>query len=149
MVSIGTQARAPGARDAGKEPAGRRLLMGAVVVVLAGVRFGSDQGVISGAPEGIQHHADTIFAAGFSTPLDEASATTWAIGGVNVPATFVAAASVDPFRRRPLLLARLVGMAVSLTTIGIASLSLDDVSTGRAHAGSKDHGPVALTTSEA
>lgn len=76
------------------------------------------------------YYADKIFAAaGFSTPADQASATTWAIGGVNVLATFIAVAYVDRFGRRPLLLAGLVGMAVSLTTVGFAFLSMDDVTT--------------------
>src|SRR6185295_5501474 len=82
----------------------------------------------------IIYYADKIFAAaGFSTPADQASATTWAIGGVNVLATFIAVAYVDRFGRRPLLLAGLVGMAVSLTTVGIAFLSLGDVNTSATH----------------
>jgi sugar porter (SP) family MFS transporter len=82
----------------------------------------------------IIYYADQIFAAaGFSTPADQAAATTWAIGGVNVLATFIAVAYVDRFGRRPLLLAGLVGMAVSLTTVGIAFLSLSDVPTGGGH----------------
>ncbi len=79
----------------------------------------------------IIYYSDKIFAAaGFSTPADQASATTWAIGGVNVLATLIAVAYVDRFGRRPLLLCGLVGMAASLTTVGIAFLSLDDVKTG-------------------
>ena len=55
----------------------------------------------------IIYYADKIFAAaGFATPADQASATTWAIGGVNVLATFIAVAYVDRFGRRPLLLVR-------------------------------------------
>ena len=78
----------------------------------------------------IIYYSDKIFAAaGFATPADQASATTWAIGGVNVLATFIAVAYVDRFGRRPLLLCGLVGMAASLTTVGIAFLSLDDVNT--------------------
>ena len=76
----------------------------------------------------IIYYSDKIFAAaGFATPADQASATTWAIGGVNVLATFIAVAYVDRFGRRPLLLCGLVGMAASLTTVGVAFLSLDDV----------------------
>jgi MFS family permease len=52
---------------------------------------------------------------------------------VNVLATLIAVAYVDRFGRRPLLLAGLVGMAVSLTTVGIAFLSLSDVPTGGGH----------------
>lgn len=67
------------------------------------------------------YYADKIFAAaGFATPADQAAATTWAIGGVNVLATFVAVAYVDRFGRRPLLLAGLVGMGTSLATVGFA-----------------------------
>jgi len=44
----------------------------------------------------IIYYADKIFAAaGFSTPADQAAATTWAIGGVNVLATLIAVAYVD------------------------------------------------------
>lgn len=85
----------------------------------------------------IIYYSDKIFAAaGFATPADQASATTWAVGGVNVLATIIAVAYVDRFGRRPLLLCGLVGMAVSLTTVGIAFLSLDDVDTNSAIAGS-------------
>jgi len=79
----------------------------------------------------IIYYSDKIFAAaGFATPADQAAASTWAIGGVNVLATLIAVAYVDRFGRRPLLLCGLVGMAASLTTVGIAFLSLDDVKTG-------------------
>jgi SP family galactose:H+ symporter-like MFS transporter len=78
----------------------------------------------------IIYYADKIFEqAGFSTPADQAAATTWAIGGVNVLATFVAVAYVDRFGRRPLLLAGLVGMGLSLTTVGFAFLQLDSETT--------------------
>lgn len=74
----------------------------------------------------IIYYADEIFGrAGFSTPADQAAATTWAIGGVNVLATFVAVAYVDRFGRRPLLLTGLVGMGLSLLTVGFAFLQLD------------------------
>ena len=76
------------------------------------------------------YYADQIFAAaGFATPADQASAATWAIGGVNVLATLIAVAYVDRFGRRPLLLAGLVGMATSLAVVGLAFRSLHDVHT--------------------
>ena len=78
----------------------------------------------------IIYYADKIFAAaGFSTPADQAAATTWAIGGVNVLATFIAVAYVDRFGRRPLLLCGLVGMATSLATVGICFHYMDNVDT--------------------
>lgn len=79
----------------------------------------------------IIYYADQIFGfAGFSTPQDQAAATTWAMGAVNVLATFVAVAYVDRFGRKPLLLAGLVGMGTSLTVVGFCFLKLDD-STGQ------------------
>ena len=75
----------------------------------------------------IIYYANEIFgAAGFETPQEQAAATTWAVGGVNVLATFIAVAYVDRFGRKPLLLTGLVGMAVSLTVVGFCFLSLDD-----------------------
>lgn len=74
----------------------------------------------------IIYYANEIFAdAGFSTPADQAAATTWAIGGVNVVATFIAIAYIDRFGRKPLLQAGLVGMGLSLTVVGISFLFLD------------------------
>ena len=84
----------------------------------------------------IIYYADKIFAqAGFSTPADQAAATTWAIGGVNVLATFIAVAYVDRFGRRPLLFVGLVGMSVSLTTVGIAFKFMGDADTSGAGTG--------------
>ncbi len=81
----------------------------------------------------IIYYADKIFAAaGFSTPADQAAATTWAIGGVNVLATLIAVAYVDRFGRRPLLLCGLVGMATSLATVGICFRYMDNVDTSTA-----------------
>jgi SP family galactose:H+ symporter-like MFS transporter len=78
----------------------------------------------------IIYYADKIFAsAGFSTPADQASASTWAIGAVNVLATLIAVAYVDRFGRRPLLFAGLVGMGVSLTVVGIAFQFMDGADT--------------------
>lgn len=84
----------------------------------------------------IIYYADKIFAqAGFSTPADQASATTWAIGGVNVLATLIAVAYVDRFGRRPLLLAGLVGMASALITVGISFHFMDKADTSGAGSG--------------
>ena len=68
----------------------------------------------------IIYYANEIFGdAGFDTPQEQAAATTWTIGVVNVVATFIAIAFVDRFGRKPLLRAGLVGMALSLTVVGI------------------------------
>ena len=84
----------------------------------------------------IIYYANRIFAqAGFSTPEDQAAATTWAIGGVNVLATFIAVAYVDRFGRRPLLLAGLVGMASALITVGISFHFMDNADTSGAGTG--------------
>ena len=81
----------------------------------------------------IIYYSDKIFAAaGFSTPADQASASTWAIGAVNVLATFIAVAYVDRFGRRPLLLCGLVGMGTSLATVGICFHYMDNVDTTNA-----------------
>jgi MFS family permease len=67
------------------------------------------------------YYADRIFAAaGFATAAAQAQAATWAIGAVNVGATFVAIAFIDRLGRRPLLLAGLVGMGASLAIVGFA-----------------------------
>ena len=69
----------------------------------------------------IIYYADDIFArAGFATPEAQTMATTWAIGAVNVLATFIAIAFIDKLGRRPLLLAGLIGMGASLAVVGIA-----------------------------
>ncbi|CAB4707919.1 unannotated protein [freshwater metagenome] len=68
----------------------------------------------------IIYYANKIFAAaGFITPQGQTAATTWAIGAVNVLATLIAVAFVDKLGRKPLLLAGLVGMSVSLTVVGV------------------------------
>jgi MFS family permease len=75
----------------------------------------------------IIYYADKIFAAaGFSSAADQTAATTWAIGAVNVLATLVAIAFVDRLGRRPLMLAGLVGMGVSLFVVGFAFRTLED-----------------------
>jgi sugar porter (SP) family MFS transporter len=74
----------------------------------------------------IIYYANEIFgAAGFSTPQEQAAATTWAIGVVNVLATFIAVGYVDRFGRKPLLRGGLVGMALSLTAVGVGFHLLD------------------------
>ena len=84
----------------------------------------------------IIYYANTIFAkAGFATPADQAAATTWAVGGVNVLATFIAVAYVDRFGRRPLLLAGLVGMTASLVTVGCCFHFMDGADTSGAGTG--------------
>jgi SP family galactose:H+ symporter-like MFS transporter len=75
----------------------------------------------------IIYYANEIFGfAGFSTPQEQAAATTWAIGAVNVLATLVAVAYVDHFGRKPLLLMGLVGMGTSLAVVGACFVKLDD-----------------------
>jgi len=81
------------------------------------------------------YYADKIFAAaGFSTPQQQTAATTWAIGAVNVLATFVAVAFVDRLGRRPLLLTGVVGMAVALGTIAVCFSRIPDVTSDSAAA---------------
>jgi len=79
----------------------------------------------------IIYYANEIFArAGFTTAAQQSKATLYAIGLVNVLATFIAVAWVDRFGRRPLLLTGLVGMAVSLTAVGLAFASFDNTPSG-------------------
>jgi SP family galactose:H+ symporter-like MFS transporter len=69
----------------------------------------------------IIYYSNSIFAAaGFATPAAQAQATTWAIGAVNVLSTFIAIAFIDRLGRRPLLVAGLIGMALSLAAVGFA-----------------------------
>src|SRR5271169_3088694 len=69
----------------------------------------------------IIYYSDNIFAAaGFTTPAAQTEATTWAIGGVNVLSTFIAIAFIDRLGRRPLLIAGLIGMGLSLAAVGLA-----------------------------
>ena len=119
MQAIETQNAADGDGASWREVFGRSLRKALMVGVGLAV-FQQITGI-----NAIIYYSDKIFAAaGFSTPADQAAATTWAIGGVNVLATFIASRGVDRFGRRPLLLCGLVGMGVSLTTVGIAFLSL-------------------------
>ncbi len=74
----------------------------------------------------IIYYANEIFAeAGFTTAEQQAKATLWAVGVVNVLATLIAVAWVDRFGRRPLLLTGLVGMTVSLGAVGLSFAALD------------------------
>ena len=67
----------------------------------------------------IIYYANEIFAAaGFATPADQAAATTWAIGAVNVVATFIAVVYVDRF-----------GLTL-VATIAVGLWSLASVMTG-------------------
>lgn len=69
----------------------------------------------------IIYYANQIFAsAGFDTQASQTTATTWAIGGVNVAATLIAIAFIDKLGRRKLLLAGLAGMGASLIVVGFA-----------------------------
>jgi MFS transporter, SP family, galactose:H+ symporter len=69
----------------------------------------------------IIYYSNSIFAAaGFATPAEQAQATTWGIGAVNVLSTFIAIAFIDGLGRRPLLIAGLIGMALSLAVVGFA-----------------------------
>ena len=77
----------------------------------------------------IIYYADQIFqAAGFTTQAAQTTVTTWAVGGVNVAATFIALAVIDQLGRRKLLLAGLVGMALSLAVVGAAFEFMTSVS---------------------
>jgi len=74
----------------------------------------------------IIYYADRIFAAaGFVTAHAQTVATTWAIGAVNVVATFIAIACIDRAGRRPLLIAGFAGMFVSLAVVALAFLALE------------------------
>jgi len=72
------------------------------------------------------YYSDRIFAdAGFTTVQQQTDATILAVGVVNVLATFVAIAFIDRFGRRPLLIAGLVGMAVSLIGLTASFFALE------------------------
>jgi sugar porter (SP) family MFS transporter len=81
----------------------------------------------------IIYYANEIFAeAGFTTAEQQAKATLYAVGAVNVLATFIAVAWVDRFGRRPLLLTGLVGMTVSLAAVGASFAALENQPEGGA-----------------
>ena len=86
----------------------------------------------------IIYYANQIFAsAGFTSPDSQSLATLWAIGAVNVVATFVAVAWVDRFGRRPLLFIGTTGMGLSLVVVGAMFLRLGAVKS----ATTASHGP--------
>jgi sugar porter (SP) family MFS transporter len=73
------------------------------------------------------YYSNEIFKeAGFATAEEQAKATLYAIGAVNVLATFIAIAYVDRFGRKPLLRAGLIGMTVSLGALGLAFTVFDE-----------------------
>ncbi len=75
----------------------------------------------------IIYYANHIFAAaGFASPAAQTAATTWAIGAVNVAATFIAIVFIDGWGRRRLLLAGLIGMGASLMVVGAAFQVIPD-----------------------
>ena len=75
----------------------------------------------------IIYYANEIFAeAGFTTAEQQAKATLYAVGTVNVLATLIAVAWVNRFGRRPLLLTGLVGMTVSLAAVGGSFAALEN-----------------------
>jgi len=79
----------------------------------------------------IIYYANQIFAAaGFTSPQSQSLATLWAIGAVNVVATFVAVAWVDRFGRKPLLFIGTTGMGLSLVVVGAMFLKLSSVDPG-------------------
>jgi MFS transporter, SP family, galactose:H+ symporter len=81
----------------------------------------------------IIYYANEIFAeAGFTTAEQQAKATLYAVGAVNVLATLIAVAWVDRFGRRPLLLTGLVGMTVSLAAVGASFAALESQPEGGA-----------------
>ena len=79
----------------------------------------------------IIYYANEIFArAGFTTAEEQAKATLYAVGLVNVLATLIAIAWIDRLGRRPLLFAGLTGMAISLAMVGISFVAFSNTPTG-------------------
>lgn len=83
----------------------------------------------------IIYYADRIFAAaGFASAHAQTVATTWAIGAVNVVATFIAIVFIDRVGRRPLLLWGFAGMFVALAVVATAFFALERKTTGASSA---------------
>jgi len=93
----------------------------------------------------IIYYADQIFgSAGFLTEASRTTATTWAIGAVNVLATFIAIAYIDGVGRRVLLLVGMIGMTVSLVVVGVAFQLIKQAGPALANAGPSVAGIVTL-----
>jgi len=93
----------------------------------------------------IIYYANQIFAAaGFVTEAARMTVTTWAIGGVNVLATLIAIAFIDRLGRRRLLLAGLLGMGISLVTVGTAFRFIAQAGPAAAAAGPSSAGIVTV-----
>ena len=94
----------------------------------------------------IIYYADQIFAAaGFTSPTSQSLATLWAVGAVNVVATFVAVVWVDRFGRKPLLFIGTTGMGLSLVVVGAMFLKLSKVAPGgSAHSTTTGQGLITL-----
>jgi SP family galactose:H+ symporter-like MFS transporter len=92
------------------------------------------------------YYANQIFeAAGFISPTSQSLATLWAIGAVNVVATFVAVVWVDRFGRKPLVFIGTTGMAISLVVVGAMFLKLSKITPGGvAHTSTTSAGLVTL-----
>ncbi len=79
----------------------------------------------------IIYYANDIFAkAGFESAQAQSRATLFAIGLVNVLATFIAVAYVDRFGRKPLLKYGLIGMCGSLALVGLSFAAFDNTGGG-------------------
>ena len=79
----------------------------------------------------IIYYANEIFErAGFTTAQEQAKATLYAVGLVNVLATLIAIAWIDRLGRRPLLFAGLTGMAVSLAMVGVSFVAFSNTPDG-------------------
>jgi sugar porter (SP) family MFS transporter len=95
----------------------------------------------------IIYYANHIFAAaGFASAAAQTAATTWAIGAVNVAATFIAIVFIDGWGRRRLLLAGLIGMGASLMVVGAAFQVIPDAPDPADSAGPTTAGIVTLVS---
>ena len=114
------RARQPGARCSASGCAGRSRSASGLAV------FQQVTGI-----NAIIYYANEIFArAGFTTAQEQAKATLYAVGLVNVLATLIAIAWIDRLGRRPLLFAGLTGMAVSLAMVGVSFVAFSNTPSG-------------------